>query len=559
MYRLMIVDDEPAIVDGLEQYFRESDEFEFDLCKAYSANEALETVKKTKLDLLISDIRMPGRSGMQLVDDVLSYWPSCRIILLTGHSEFEYAHKAIRKQVDNYILKTEGIEAIQKAVSAILGKIEEEKRNLHRLEHAEFRLTAAEPLLKRELFEALLVGENAADVWQESRYEGLSLQINGKKPYLMITGKVDFWEERVTHTGKMEAYSAIQSLFVDHLPLPIKAESIVHDRSELVWFIQPSQEVGLFAGGNDETNWDSLLDYLKGMLEPVQTGCRNELGIPVSFVLSAGAIKGDEIGTQFEMMRVAFKKRAAIGQSMAIIDLRMPDVWFQEDTGKPSSTFPQSTEFNKKLMKLEKCLEAGDSEGTSEITLELLSGLRNDMASNYSLGLERYYRLHITYLTYLNGIHSNDKQVNEIRIASFPMLEAPQEWGIVEQRLTKLGESVCQWKRDQVERGEHLLVERIHRFVGENLGGDLSLARIAEVVYFNPSYLSRFYKQMTGRNLSDFINEAKAGEAVALLTGTQMKVNEIALKLGFESPSYFTSFFRKMIGTTPQEFREAKA
>ncbi len=112
MYRLLIVDDEPVITNGLVQLFEENPEFELDVLKAYSAKEALAIAKKMKLDILVSDIRMPQKSGLQLVDELMYYWPMCRIIFLTGYSEFEYVQEALRKNVDNYILKTEGIDPI---------------------------------------------------------------------------------------------------------------------------------------------------------------------------------------------------------------------------------------------------------------------------------------------------------------------------------------------------------------------------------------------------------------------------------------------------------------
>ncbi len=103
------------------------------------------------------------------------------------------------------------------------------------------------------------------------------------------------------------------------------------------------------------------------------------------------------------------------------------------------------------------------------------------------------------------------------------------------------------------------LAEKIHSYISENLAGDLSLGRIAEALYFNPSYLSRMYKQETGSNLSQYIQNAKTTEAMRLLSDTQLKIQEIGLLLGFETPSYFTAFFKKMSGASPQEFREKLA
>lgn len=58
-------------------------------------------------------------------------------------------------------------------------------------------------------------------------------------------------------------------------------------------------------------------------------------------------------------------------------------------------------------------------------------------------------------------------------------------------------------------------------------------------------------------NLSDYINSCKAEAAAEMLENMQLKINEVGLSLGFESPSYFTAFFKKMTGRTPQEYRES--
>lgn len=554
MYRLLIVDDEPAIVDGLLQHFQGIFDWELDVCKAYSAVEALEIAKKTKIDILISDIRMPGKSGLQLVDDVLFYWSSCRVIMLTGHSEFDYAYKAIQKKVDSYILKMDGIEVIHQAVSAAISKLDEESRNRKVLERASLNLTAAEPLLKKEYFEALLAGDNAAHAGNSEGDEGLTLQIKRGKPLMMIAGKVDQWEEKVPYMKKMELYYSIQRLFAEHLPVQIKAETVIYDRSELVWFVQPADEPNKFNETDGGTDWQALIFYLKGMLEPVQNSCRNALGIPISFIVGQGAVEWEEIGRSFDLIRAAFKQRALFGPAMAIIDLDKSEEWFKGDARKSVET--SAAEFNKMLIELGKSLDEGKDERAMALTAEVVGALKKEMKSHYLIGMERYYMVLLAYMSVLNAMETNDKSLRDIRVASLSMMDTVMDWETIEEQLIALCRSICQIKREKVERSEHLMVERIHRFVGENLGNDLSLARIAEVVYFNPSYLSRFYKQLTGRNLSDYINEAKAEAAMNMLTDTKLKVNEVALRLGFESPSYFTSFFRKMTGSTPQEYRE---
>jgi len=95
----------------------------------------------------------------------------------------------------------------------------------------------------------------------------------------------------------------------------------------------------------------------------------------------------------------------------------------------------------------------------------------------------------------------------------------------------------------------------VNKYIEENLDGDLSLSTLAGHVFLNRSYFSRLYKQITGINLSSYINEKRLEKAKRLLTSTDNMVYDIALQIGFDSQSYFTVFFKKAVGMSPQAYR----
>ncbi|MEI0737439.1 AraC family transcriptional regulator [Paenibacillus sp. JTLBN-2024] len=96
------------------------------------------------------------------------------------------------------------------------------------------------------------------------------------------------------------------------------------------------------------------------------------------------------------------------------------------------------------------------------------------------------------------------------------------------------------------------VIGQIQNYIQANLSGDVSLTAIAEKVHFNPSYLSRYYKQMTGQNLLDYIQSKKLEAAVHLMMHTNLKLNEIAARVGFDSQSYFLRPFSKKTGISPK-------
>src|SRR5690606_26109660 len=126
MLRLLIVDNEEIIVNHLFEVFRGMDHLELDVYKAYSGEEAIEWLHRTRIDIVLTDIDMPNINGMQLMEEIFKSWPQCKIIFLTGHSEFSYVYKAIQHPYVCYILKIEDIDKVIQVVEETVSKIKKE-------------------------------------------------------------------------------------------------------------------------------------------------------------------------------------------------------------------------------------------------------------------------------------------------------------------------------------------------------------------------------------------------------------------------------------------------
>lgn len=104
MYNIMIVDDEDIICDGLMSFDWESYGFKA-VCSASDGAEALSLMKNLKIDVIITDIKMPVMDGLDLCMHINRMYPTCKIVLLSGYKEFEYAKTAISLGVSEYLLK----------------------------------------------------------------------------------------------------------------------------------------------------------------------------------------------------------------------------------------------------------------------------------------------------------------------------------------------------------------------------------------------------------------------------------------------------------------------
>ena len=95
----------------------------------------------------------------------------------------------------------------------------------------------------------------------------------------------------------------------------------------------------------------------------------------------------------------------------------------------------------------------------------------------------------------------------------------------------------------------------IKKYIWDNIEKEISLNHLAQMVYLNPSYLSRVSRQSAGVTITDYVLQVRVQLAKEMLWETELKIQDIAMKLGVDSPAYFGRLFKKAVGCTPQEYR----
>lgn len=551
MYRLLIVDDEPFIVDGLGQLFREQD-LPLDVCQAYSAIEALETIKRAKVDIVISDIRMPEKNGLQLIDDLVHYWPACKVVFLTGYDEFDYVYSAIRKNAAFYILKTEDDVVLLDAVHQCIRQLDEEAAQISMLEAARSQMMLTGPLFRKQLLEAALYGEDVKDLVTESgnEIEGgtdgqqlLPMKLDAKSPVLLLACRVDRWRDNAPYGHKLQAYYSIQHVVEERMAKSIIRESLVFEHELIVWFLQPDPAANKFYGEDGAVDWRGLSVYLTSVLESVQQDCGEWAGENLIFVIAKQAAVWESVHREFDLLRQFLKRRLFPNRESAVIDL---GVQGGIEARSAETAITPMFEFKRKLHELEKSLDGEEEAQFERVCRELLADIRVQIGNHYLTGTEKYYGFLLVFLSAMDTLEVEQVSLTDI----------PTDWDVAAEHFVGLGRQICANKRQLRQQEGDALIRRLQSYVRDNLHDDLSLVRMAEVTFFNPSYLSRLYKQHTGMNLSDYIHSERLEAAKRLLAESGMKANDIAVKLGFSSPSYFSTFFRKMTGRTPQEYRD---
>lgn len=126
MYRILIVDDEKLERNGIKFLLKKT-ETELEVFEASNGRDALELLKHQTVEILLTDIKMPYVSGLELAEKVSSQYPEMKIVMFSGYSDFSYAQTAIRYGVSDYILKPVDPLEFQKTMKKLLEEIEREK------------------------------------------------------------------------------------------------------------------------------------------------------------------------------------------------------------------------------------------------------------------------------------------------------------------------------------------------------------------------------------------------------------------------------------------------
>ena len=553
MHRLLIIDDEPYIVDWVYELFQQHQELDLDIYKAYSGLEALNLLRRAKIDIVLTDISMPEMDGIQLLKEIRASWPLCKVIFLTAHSEFEYAHAANKDGV-TYLLKTEGdaeiIKAVEKAAKEINNLIKQEEL----IRHTKRQMEKTLPILQREYLLEKLEGRYSTQILQEDM-DDLGINLIAEDELLIIIGRSDDWFLSKQATDKARQSAAIQAITQSYFLPVIKYAYVKMDNGVLVWIIQPQKE----ARDSVITSalWEKTFFYVKGSLDSIQEQCKKSLGISSSFVMDSKPCSWEMLSQRFSSLLMLMNYSGVNNKGMILTNIHKSNE-NAEQPEKYNYCLQQVSSWLNKIHTLEAYIESGQCKEFYKLFTEIKENLIPILEIHPSLKVEVYFSVSLLFLTYINRYESLPE-----KMASYPELVSlinvnsgitcEEAFGNFE----KIADMLFLYQIDDREKRDNVLISNLHEYIFNNLEKDLSLVKLSEVAYLNPAYLSRVYKHITGTKLSDYIFNTRLNRAKKLLKESNSKVHEIANAVGFESVAYFIRSFKKGTGLTPQEYRES--
>lgn len=321
MHRLLIVDDMPIIVNDMADMFAEEEQLELEIFRAFSPHEAIGIMNNQKIDIVLSDIRMPGLSGFDLIKEIHIRWPRCKVIFLTSYHDFQYVKEAISLGGFEYILKTEGDDAIIQAVRKAIQALQDEWSMKDVLEKSLQRLSLAKPSMQKDLLLNTIVSGFSSKEDQRSQFNLLELKFDLDCPVFIMISRIDSWKETLNYSNRELFNYAIQNVMEEYFNNAIHFQSISYDRYNVVWILQPLHSVE-----KTGKEWNRMFRFIYGTLETAQFTCREMLKLQVSFIIHSDSVAWEKLPSTFHSLDMHFHRGIGLNTEILITDEELEKV-----------------------------------------------------------------------------------------------------------------------------------------------------------------------------------------------------------------------------------------
>ena len=519
MYSVLVVDDEirqrEAVIKSVAW---EKAGFSV-IGDAENGIEALELLEKLEPDLILTDIKMPLMTGLELASKVREIRPATKLVILSGYDDFEYAQEAFKYNVIRYLLKpisaSELSEEFIKIKAEMDGEIERLKTGASN-EAVELRLKKTEFLLP------LLLGTG------EDIYTSQELKNSAKKLGLIKSDNECF----SVVVSKFKTFGGENCTEEHHIDF---VNSIMGKYADCESFFVNGRIVTLVTSEPEEMS--------------------TKLRLPVIELVQSAKKLFDQKCTIGISQTVDSPSLLSLACTQAITARRYTsdgagDIRFINDQERKSTYELENVE--KSVYKLEQLLKVGSKDEISKFLEDLLS----DQSRN---GID-YLIIQILATAHRCVSVLSDSDALSKLFASNHFFTSRLSFDFNEQYRKELI-SLCLDARDIISRAQRNesenICDRALRIINDAyMNEDLSLSDASEKLGVSPNYLSALIKKTTAQNFVALVTDRRMKAASDLLLCTSMKIFEISQKCGYSDQHYFSYCFKKYYGMSPNKYRE---
>lgn len=518
MMNVLIVDDEIYVVRALQKKIDWAALGIENAWIAFNAAKAREILEKKEINILVTDIEMPGESGLDLAEWVNGRCPDCKVIFLTSHAEFTYAQRAMHCHAMDYVLKPLDFDSFAGLMARAVSEIRDERARHEREKHGE-QWEDVSSDLQQSFWSHLLVdgtAETPDNIQKKAEAYGVNVDFTITYQVFLLVPRNIPGDNRLPE-GRHRMEEFISNLAEDILRadlLEVNYGWIYHH----FWVIVPAACMS--------TAVDLMANLASLCMEMAQTG------VVVYFDQECYL---EELGGMLRKLTELDKSNVSVMQGVYTPKSLNETAGFEKSFFSDVRSLLMARQYNA----LEKYI------GNRE-QLQLDKGI--DSESLYFASLRFSYEI-IRHLEQI-GMKLEDIYTGEIIGKKESSLHDLKTFFEQMKMIAKRLGTVCRESDTEPDS-----VTAAKRYIQDHICERIRREDIAENTNFSADYIARIFKAAVGKSLNEYIMEQKMIYACQLMKETDRNVGDIASEVGYSSFSYFTEIFKRFIGCLPSEYR----
>lgn len=518
MYKVFILDDEPLILEGLKNIIN-WESYNIKICgQSTSSVKALQQLQTINADILITDIRMPKLSGLELISKLTLCKPNMHFIILSGFNDFKYVKEAITLGVDNYLLKPINISELQATIENTILKIEHEIENNTIIEN------------NKEIFK-----NNIFYRWVTNKIDNVSLKerltllnVNLTAGNYCIIKLFNFTDIHHTYNDPVQLIENVYTYLLKENK----------NTSDYIIFKCPTNELLILYYTDD---MDSNLISSFALL--IQKKIKQAFNL--GFYISLGSIEHSfiDVPSSYQKALIAADFDLSFTNKKIILYDNI-----KNHVDNMNIAIDLNIDF------LSDLIVSKDSNMIIKYINELFDNLTNVfLGSRHSLH-RTLLKVIITVDNIVSSINPDfsgydyhnlfyviNKSTDLITIHNY-----------VQDLLLKAIESM------KFVSDKSPIITKCLQIIHQYYYNNITLITLSNQLNLNSAYLGQLFKKEIGKSLANYLNQYRIQKAKLLLVNTNDKSSVIGRNIGYSDSNYFYTQFKKYTGLSPSKFRAYK-
>ena len=545
MLKIFLAEDEVVVRETIKRMIP-WEELGFELVgEAADGEMALPLLLRQQPDLLITDIKMPFMDGLTLARLAKKEIPGLKVVILSGHDDFNYAKQAIGIGVEDYLLKPITKNALIERLSEIRSRYEHEKTQKEYYEKFQREMQAYEKNSSRDFFEALVDGSmDMMEVYKRAEKLGLDIVAEAYN-VLIFTMNCD-----EDFSGQRDEYSSWEAESLELL------ENFFAGHSSAMLFRSNIFSYGVLLKGQRETieeNTRACVDEIRKILSR-QDGRREWF-----LAVGQSVERLSQIQKSYHTASRAFSQRYLYDENILYYDEMETMEYPGGQAETEDNAYLQKVDVNAlNPAILQKFLSNGLQEETENFVKDYFYAIGQEPME--SLVFRNYVILNVRFsvISFIKGLGCDTNEMESADTEEVLAESGKNMESAIAYAKKMISQAIEIRDQNSGNKNRSILKTAVDFIDSHYMDEEISLNTVANVANVSSNHFSALFSQNMGQTFIEYLTTLRMNKAKELLRCTGMRSSEIAGEIGYKDAHYFSYLFKKTQGMTPSDYRKAR-